>query len=147
MGVPDSVAIRSAPVLGSLQRTRRIHVRALHHPEEVAHRYGLSGHGIPCGDKHPQKGEVGVMKTLAIRLEDEQHARLSILAKLSDQSVTDVIRQAIDERLTHLAADPEVSAKAEALTAQIEKDAAEQRAAIADLFDTTAAASSRSRKS
>jgi predicted transcriptional regulator len=86
------------------------------------------------------------MKTLAIRLEDEQHARLSILARLSDQSVTDVIRVAIDERLTHLAADPEVSAKAEALTAQIEKDAAEQRAAIADLFGPSAATSSRNRK-
>ncbi|MGL4299651.1 MAG: ribbon-helix-helix protein, CopG family [Candidatus Neomicrothrix subdominans] len=87
------------------------------------------------------------MKTLAIRLEDEQHARLSILAKLSNQSVTDVIRVAIDERLVHLAADPEVSAKAEALTAQIEQDAREQRAAIAELFGSKTTASSRSRKS
>lgn len=74
------------------------------------------------------------MKTLAIRLEDEQHARLSILAKLSEQSVTDVIRQAIDARLAALAADPEISAKAEQLTAAIDREAAEQRDAIAQLF-------------
>lgn len=102
----------------------------------------------PRWGKHPQRGVVQeVMKTLAIRLEDEQHARLSILAKLSDQSVTDVIRTAIDERLVHLASDPDVSARAETLTAQIEQEAAEQRAAIADLFGTKAGAPNRSRKS
>jgi len=74
------------------------------------------------------------MKTLAIRMEDEQHARLTILAKLSDVSVTDAIRTAIDAHLQTLAADPELSAKAEALTATIEQEAAEQREAIKALF-------------
>jgi predicted transcriptional regulator len=74
------------------------------------------------------------MKTLAIRLEDEQHARLTILAKLSDVSVTDTIRAAIDTHLATLAADPELSAKAEGLTAAIDREAAEQREAIAALF-------------
>lgn len=78
------------------------------------------------------------MKTLAIRLEDEQHARLAILAKLSEQSVTDVIRTAIDARLTAMAADPEISAKAESLTTAIDREAAEQREAIAALFGTPA---------
>lgn len=59
------------------------------------------------------------MKTLAIRLEDEQHARLSILAKLSDVSLTDTIRDAIEAHLAKLAADPTISAKAEELTAAI----------------------------
>lgn len=74
------------------------------------------------------------MKTLAIRLEDEQHARLTILAKLADESVTDTIRAAIDTHLAKLAADPELSAKAEGFTAAIDREAAEQRQAIAALF-------------
>ncbi len=74
------------------------------------------------------------MKTLAIRLEDEQHARISILAKLASVTVTDAIRDAIDTHIEKLASDPEVSAKAETLTAEIDRDAAEQRSAIAALF-------------
>ena len=78
------------------------------------------------------------MKTLAIRLEDEQHARLTILSKLSEVSVTDAIRSAIDEHLAKLAADPELTAKAENLTAAIDREAAEQRDAIAALFGAPA---------
>lgn len=78
------------------------------------------------------------MKTLAIRLEDEQHARLTILSKLSAVSVTDTIRTAIDEHLAKLAADPELSAKAEGFTAAIDREAAEQRDAIAALFGAPA---------
>lgn len=85
------------------------------------------------------------MKTLAIRLEDDQHARLTILAKLSDESVTDTIRTAIDTHLDKLAADPELSAKAEGYTEAIEREAAEQREAIKALFGTTKPASGRSR--
>lgn len=78
------------------------------------------------------------MKTLAIRLEDEQHARLTMLAKLSDLTVTDAIRQAIDSYVAVLAATPEVSARAEAARAEIDREAAEQRAALAQLFGTEA---------
>lgn len=75
------------------------------------------------------------MKTLAIRLEDEQHARLSILAKLAGTSVTDTIRDAIENHLTKLAADPDISAKAEELAAEINREAEEQRTTIAALFN------------
>ena len=85
------------------------------------------------------------MKTLAIRLEDEQHARLTILAKLSEISITDAIRTAIEQHLEKLAADPALSAKAEALTAAIDREAAEQRDAIATLFGVAKPATSRSR--
>ena len=77
------------------------------------------------------------MKTLAIRLEDEQHARLSILAKLAGSSVTDTIRDAIETHLTSLANNPEISAKANALTDEINREAEEQRTAIAALFGTS----------
>lgn len=86
------------------------------------------------------------MKTLAIRLEDGQHARLSILAKLSGESVTDVIRTAVDTQLATLASNPEVAAKADELTASIEREAAEQRAAIAQLFGTPAKPAPRAAK-
>ena len=74
------------------------------------------------------------MKTLAIRLEDDQHARLTILAKLSGVSVTDAIRAAIEGHIDKLAADTDISAKAETVLADIEREASEQRAAIASLF-------------
>lgn len=74
------------------------------------------------------------MKTLAIRLEDDVHARLSILAKLANRSLTDTIRDAIEAHVVMLSADPDISAKAEALTAEIDREAAEQRNAISALF-------------
>lgn len=86
------------------------------------------------------------MKTLAIRLEDEQHARLTILAKLSGVSLTDTIREAMDARIAALAADPEIAAKAEALTAEIDREAAEQRDAIATLFGTSKRPAARGRQ-
>ncbi len=52
------------------------------------------------------------MKTLAIRLEDEQHARLTILSKLGAVGHGHH-PAAIDAHLAKLAADPELSAKAE----------------------------------
>ena len=70
----------------------------------------------------PPRGLVHQVRGPHHRLEDEQHARLSILAKLSDQSVTDVIRTAIDERLVHLASAPDVSARAETLGAEVFTD-------------------------
>jgi hypothetical protein len=74
------------------------------------------------------------MKTLAIRLEDEQHARLTILARISGVSVTDAIRTAVETYIATVAGNPDVSAKAEAVLAEIEREASEQRAAIAGLF-------------
>ncbi len=86
------------------------------------------------------------MKTLAIRLEDEQHAKLGLLAKLSGETVVDVIRSAVDRRLTEMAADPELSAKAEGLRAAIQAEAAEQAAALAGLFASDAATTKPSKR-
>jgi predicted DNA-binding protein len=76
------------------------------------------------------------VKTLAVRMEPDQHSRLTILAKLAGQSATEIVRVAIDEKLERLAKDPEISAKAEALTAAIQQDAVDQQAAISQLFGT-----------
>ncbi|PZE75341.1 DNA-binding protein [Curtobacterium sp. MCBD17_019] len=86
------------------------------------------------------------MKTLAIRLEEETHARLSILSKLSGLSVTDTIRAAIDEYLSTLAAQPDIAVKAQALTVEIEREAAEQRSAIEALLSAGPTPTRRSSK-
>lgn len=85
------------------------------------------------------------MKTLAIRLEDEQHARLTVLARIREVSVTDAIRAAIEAHITAISQDPEVTAKVQALAADIERDAQEQQAALQSLFGTEPAATPRSR--
>ena len=82
------------------------------------------------------------MKTLAIRLEDDTHAQLTILAKLNDLTITDVIRSAIEVHVASLVAQPDIAAKAEALTAEIEREAAEQRSAILALLGAKPAAAS-----
>jgi hypothetical protein len=78
------------------------------------------------------------MKTLAVRMEDDQHARLSLLARLSGVTVTDAIRVAIDAHVAKLAADSKISARADEALAEIEREAAEQRDAIASLFPSPA---------
>lgn len=74
------------------------------------------------------------MKTLAIRLDDELHTRLTMLSKLAGTTVTDTIRTAIEQHLVTLASDPEITAKAQELTDEIEKEAAQQRQALAALI-------------
>ena len=91
------------------------------------------------------------MKTLAIRLDDEQHAQLSVVAQLEGTTVTDFIRSAIDARLEAKRSQPEIAAKAQQVLAEIDAEAANRRNAIATLFansegdqgDGTQAASSR----
>ena len=77
------------------------------------------------------------MKTLAIRLEDELHAQLSVLAQLEEHTVTDAIRAAIESYIEAKKAQPQVSARAEAVLADIEREAAARRGAIAALFGST----------
>jgi predicted DNA-binding protein len=80
------------------------------------------------------------MKTLAIRLHDDQHARLSLLAKVSGINVTDLIRSAIETRLDALAADGEVAEKAKAVLDEIDRQASAERDAITALIGVPATA-------
>lgn len=77
------------------------------------------------------------MKTLAVRLDDELHARIGMLSKLSGMTATDTIRTAIEKHLDALANDPAITAKAEELRAEIEKDAELQRQALSALFGSS----------
>jgi hypothetical protein len=75
-----------------------------------------------------------VVKTLAIRLEDDQHAQLTAVAGLSDLTITDAIRQAIEEWIASRRSQPELTARAQSMLDEIEKEAAQRRDAIAALF-------------
>lgn len=77
------------------------------------------------------------MKTLAVRLDDELHARVGLLSKLSGSTVTDTIRTAIEKHLEVLASDPTITAKAAELTAEIDKEAELQRQALSALFGSS----------
>ena len=74
------------------------------------------------------------MKTMAIRLEEDQHAQLGMIAKLEELTVTDAIRQAIDQWIESKRTNPELQARAEAVLADIEQEAATRRGAISALL-------------
>jgi hypothetical protein len=78
------------------------------------------------------KSESGV-KTLAIRLEEDTHAQLSVLAQLRQSTITDEIRQAIVSHLHATKADPALSARAQAVLDEIERESQARQAAIATL--------------
>ena len=74
------------------------------------------------------------MKTLAIRLEDDQHAKLTMLARLAGTSITDAIRAGVEAQIERMAADPQIAAKADELQAEIEREAREAAQALSDMF-------------
>jgi len=74
------------------------------------------------------------MKTLAIRLDEDVHARLSVLAQLRDSTITDEIRTALEEHLEGSQNDPELANRAQAVLDEIERHADGRRAAIATMF-------------
>jgi ferric-dicitrate binding protein FerR (iron transport regulator) len=76
------------------------------------------------------------VKTLAIRLEEDQHAQLSMIAQLEELTVTDAIRQAIEQWIEARRSNPQLQARAEAVLADIDRDAASRRDAIASLLAT-----------
>ncbi|MBV9919567.1 MAG: hypothetical protein JOY78_01760 [Pseudonocardia sp.] len=78
------------------------------------------------------------VKTLAIRLEPDLHAQLSLIAQLRGSTITDEIREAIDRHIAAIKDSPEIAGKAEGVLEDIERDAAAKKDAIATLFGTTA---------
>ena len=78
------------------------------------------------------------MKNLAIRLDDDLHAQLSVIAQLGELTVTDAIRQAIEGWIETKRSAPELTSRAQSVLEEIERDAAQRRSAIATLFGDTA---------
>jgi predicted DNA-binding protein len=79
----------------------------------------------------------GGVKTLAIRLEPDRHAQLSLIAQLRSSTITDEIRTAIESHIATVKAAPELVGKADAVLDEIEREAAARREAIATLFGST----------
>ena len=61
----------------------------------------------------------GVVKTLAIRLELDQHAELTLIAQLRGNTITDEIREAIETHIARIKADPIYASKADQVLADI----------------------------
>jgi predicted transcriptional regulator len=74
------------------------------------------------------------MRTLAIRLEDELHAQLGMIAKLEELTLTDALRQAIEQWIDERRNNPELQARAAAVLADIELEAATRKGAIEALL-------------
>lgn len=75
-----------------------------------------------------------MVKTIAVRLEDELHAQLVIVAHLFEQTVTETIRLAIESYLERQRSEGDLAARAEALVAEIDREAEARRRAIEDLL-------------
>ncbi len=76
-------------------------------------------------------------KTLGIKLKNDAHAQLSFIAQLRGGTITDEILIAITQHLTRAKDDPELVSKADALRAEMEREAAMRQAAIGALFAAT----------
>lgn len=79
------------------------------------------------------KSRSGV-KTLAIRLEPSMHAQLSLIAQLRGTTLTDEIREAIQQRLDAAKTTPELTAQAGSALDALQDEVTARRAAIAALF-------------
>jgi predicted transcriptional regulator len=78
----------------------------------------------------------GSVKTLAIRLPDELHAQLVLIASLEDQSLTDTIRQAIAELIERKRGNGDLAAQAAKALEEMEQEAQTRRQALQALLGT-----------
>lgn len=78
-------------------------------------------------------GKAGV-KTLAIRLEPETHAQLSLIAQLRGNTITDELKAALEAHIAGVKQTPELAARAGSVLEDIEREALARRTAIATLF-------------
>jgi predicted transcriptional regulator len=80
-------------------------------------------------------GNGSQVRTLAVRISDDLRAQLDVLAQLTNRTVTEEIRLAIEAWIAKSKSDPDVLKQAEAVRAEIERDAQTRRNAIAAIFD------------
>ena len=91
------------------------------------------------GDTQPAAaGTTGgqTLRTLAVRITDDLRAQLDVLAQLTGRSTTEEIRLAIEHWIAKSKSDPNLLKKAEAVRADIERDAETRRNAIAAIFNS-----------
>ena len=91
----------------------------------------------------PEPRNGGSIKTLAIRLPDDLHAQLGLVAQLDELTLTDAIRQAIDQWIESKRSNPQLQQRAEAVLEAIEHEATARRGAIAALLGDQASGTTR----
>jgi hypothetical protein len=74
------------------------------------------------------------MKTVAIKVEDDLHAQLLVVAQLEATTLTDVIRQAVEQYVEGLKSGDGLATKAQSLLDEIERDTASRRDAVQQLL-------------
>lgn len=74
------------------------------------------------------------MKTLAIRLDDDLANQLAVVAQLEGTSTVELVRQAVAQLLAAKRDNQELGQRAASILAEIDRDAASRKAAIAALF-------------
>lgn len=87
-----------------------------------------AGHALQT--HHAMLLEGSVMKTIAIRLEDDLHAELQAIAQLMGSTITDEIRTAIVTHIEVSKGNPKFTEAAQALLEEIEREASERRTAV-----------------
>lgn len=80
------------------------------------------------------------VRPLSVRMTESTRAQLDIIAQLNDRSVTEEVRLAIESWIEKSKNDPRVLERAEAVRADIEREAATKRSAISAIFDPPAPA-------
>jgi len=80
----------------------------------------------------------GSVKTLAIRLPDELHAQLVLVASLEALSLTDTIRQAIEELIERKRTDGDLAAQAAKALEEWEQEAQVRKQALQSLLGPSA---------
>lgn len=74
------------------------------------------------------------VKTLGIKLPDDLHAQLVLIAGLEGLSLTDAIKQAIDGYIERKRGEGDLAARAAQALEEIEREAAQRRGALEALF-------------
>ena len=77
----------------------------------------------------------GQLRTLAVRITEDLRAQLDIIAQLTGRSTTEEIRLALEHWIDKTRSDPDVLTNAEAVRAEIEREAQTRRNAIAAIFN------------
>lgn len=85
-------------------------------------------------------GSGAQLRTLAVRITEDLRAQLDIIAQLTGRSATEEIRLALEHWIDKTKSDPEVLKKAEAVRAEIEREAQTRRNAISAIFSGSGAA-------
>lgn len=85
-------------------------------------------------------------RTIAVRVQESLHTRLSFIAQLAGTSLSEEIRSAIENRIATAQDDPELIKRAQAAREEIEREAAARNAAIAGFMGNTAIRNATSRR-